>query len=230
MPLESVLSVQIKPDRVQQYQETVAELATRAREQSDPFKWTAHEVAYGGEARLHFSSSIENFAELGQRGIPPEMVLRVFGEERGAQAMATFGECSQVNSSSVSTDRPDLSYPPDEGSVTMPAAVVTSISARSGQIDACEEVIRKIAEAIPKVGDPARMNTFQTILGDLSHYWTVRPISDLSELDQQLPPAELLNQAFGPAEGGLIYRTGLDAIETAERRILLYRADLSNPG
>jgi hypothetical protein len=229
MPLESVLSVQIKPDRVQQYQETVAELATRAREQSDPFTWTAHEVAYGGEARLHFSSSIENFAELGQHGIPPEMVLRVFGEERGARAMTTFGECSQVNSSSVSTDRPDLSYPPDEGSVTAPAAVVTSITARSGHSEACEEVIRKIAEAIPKVGDPARMNTFQTVIGDLSHYWTVRPISDLSELDQQLPPAELLNQAFGAAEGGLIYRTGLDAIETAERRILLYRADLSNP-
>ncbi len=229
MPLESVLSVQIKPDRVQEYQALVAELATSAREQGDPFRWTAHEVAYGGEARIHFSSSVENFGELGKRGIPPEMVLRVFGEERGTQVMQGFGNCTQVSSSSVSIDRPDLSYPPDDSSITTPVSVVTSVRARAGQLEACEELIRKVAEAIPKAGDSARLNTFQTVLGDLSHFWTVRPLADLAALDDQLPLPELLNQAFGAAEGGLIYRTGLEAVEIAERRILIYREDLSNP-
>ena len=56
-----------------------------------------------------------------------------------------------------------------------------------------------------------------------------RNLDALGELDNQLPPQELLNQAFGPAEGGLIYRAGLDAIDSIERSILLYREELSNP-
>ena len=68
------------------------------------------------------------------------------------------------------------------------------------------------------------------MVGVLSEYWTVRPLDDLGELDEQLPTAELLNQAFGVAEGGLIYRTGLEAIEEVKRQIVVYRQDLSNPG
>ena len=68
------------------------------------------------------------------------------------------------------------------------------------------------------------------MVGVLAEYWTARPLEDLSELDDQLPPAELLNQAFGAAEGGLIYRTGLEAIEEVKRQIVVYRQDLSNPG
>lgn len=230
MSLASILSVQIKPDRMQEYMETIAELATKAREQSDPFKWTAHEAAYGGEALLHFSSRVETFGELGQRGLPQEMVLRVLGDERGAQAMLTFGQCQQTARTTLSTDRPDLSYPPDEGTGMSAFSVVTLVTARSGQQEACEELIRKVAEAIPKVGDSARIISFQTVLGDLRQYWTVRPLSDLADLDSQLPLPELLNQAFGAAEGGLIYRTGLDAVEQVERSILIHREEISNPG
>jgi hypothetical protein len=68
------------------------------------------------------------------------------------------------------------------------------------------------------------------MVGILSEYWTARPLEDLSELDDQLTPAELLDQAFGVAEGGLIYRTGLEANEEVQRQIVVYRQDLSNPG
>lgn len=71
--------------------------------------------------------------------------------------------------------------------------------------------------------------TYQTVIGDLSEYLTVRPLNEIGEMDSQRPAQELLNQAFGPAEGGLIYRAGLDAIESVERSILLTRAELSNP-
>ena len=74
------------------------------------------------------------------------------------------------------------------------------------------------------------MTAFQNLVGDLSLYWTVRGLEDLSELDDQLPPSELLNEAFGAAEGGLIYRAGLGAIEQVERRIVILNQDLSNPG
>ncbi len=38
----------------------------------------------------------------------------------------------------------------------------------------------------------------------------------------------LLTQAFGSAEGGLIFRGGIEAIEEARREIVVLREDLSN--
>jgi hypothetical protein len=230
MPLLSVLSVDIKPDRIFDYQEIAAELASHAREQSEPFHWTAHEVVYGGASTLHFGTRIDNFGDLAKRGLPIEMVIRVLGEARGSEAMREFGAATQSTRTSISVDRPELSYPAEAEGRTAPAAAVTLLRARAGQLEACEELIRKIAEAIPKVGDPARMTTFQTVIGDLSRYWTLRPLDDIAALDSHLPPSELLDQAFGAAEGGLIYRAGLEAIEHAKRNIVVYREDLSNPG
>ena len=88
---------------------------------------------------------------------------------------------------------------------------------------------RKVAEAIPKLDDSARIMSYQTIFGDLSQYWTVRPLESMADLDRQLPAAELLTQAFGPAEGGLIFRTGLEAMARVEREMVVYRPELSNP-
>jgi len=158
------------------------------------------------------------------------MVLRVLGEKKGTEALRLFGAATRSLSTSISRDRPELSYPRDETAGIAPASVVTVAKVRPGQLEAYEELIRKVAEAIPKVGDPARMTAFQNVVGDLSLYWTVRGLEDLSELDDQLPPPELLNQAFGVAEGGLIYRAGLSAIEQVERRIVILNEDLSNPG
>ena len=129
----------------------------------------------------------------------------------------------------ISRERPDLSCPPDRRDRGYPAAIVTVLRARPGRQEACEELIRKLAEAIPKVGDPARLVAFQTLVGDLAQYWTVRPLQNLGELDRQALPADLLNQAFGAAEGGLIFRSGLEAIDDVRREIVLYREDLSNP-
>ncbi len=51
----------------------------------------------------------------------------------------------------------------------------------------------------------------------------------LSEFDDQLLVPDLLNKAFGTAEGGLIFRSGLEAIESLRREIVRHREDLSNP-
>lgn len=230
MPLTSVLSVQVRPDRFAQYQELVRDLATGAAEQKDDFRWTAHQTAYGELGSLHFVSVDPDFAGIAARGNTQELIHRVHGEEEGARAMASMLECTISQQSTISLDRPELSYPPEQADRIFPAAVVTQIRARPGGQEALEELIRKIAEAIPKVGDPSRMVSYQVMVGALSGYWTVRPLEDLSELDDQLPPAGLLDQAFGAAEGGLIYRTGLEAIEEVTRQIVVYRQDLSNPG
>ena len=108
-------------------------------------------------------------------------------------------------------------------------SVVTVLRVRPGHQDAAEELIRKLAEAIPKVDDPARLITYQSVIGDLRTLWTVRPIASLADLDRQLAPNDLLNKAFGSGEGGLIGRAGMEALESVERSILVLRADLSNP-
>ena len=230
MPLTSILSVQVRPDRFAQYDEMVRDLAARAVDQRDAFYWTTHQTAFGELGTLHFVSEDADFAGIAARGTTQELIHRVLGEDEGAKALASMLECTVSQQMTISLDRPELSYPPEQTDRIFPAAVVTQIRARPGGQEALEELIRKISEAIPKVGDPSRIVSYQVTVGTLAEYWTARPLEDLSELDEQLPPAELLNQAFGVAEGGLIYRTGLEAIEEVKRQIVVYRQDLSNPG
>ena len=230
MPLTSILSVQVRPELFAHYEEQIRDLATHAVRQKDSFHWTAHQTAYGQLGTLHFVSEDPDYAGIAARGDTRELILRVLGEDRGPEAMARMLECTISQETSISVDRPELSYPPEQVDQVFPAAVVTQIRARPGGQEALEELIRKIAEAIPKVGDSSRLISYQVLVGMMGSYWTVRPLEDMSELDDQLPPAELLDQAFGTAEGGLIYRTGLEAIQEVRRQIVVYRQDLSNPG
>jgi hypothetical protein len=230
MPLMNVLSAQIRPDRLRRYEELVQELSERAVAEEEEIHWTAHQTLFGETGTMHYAVSAADFSEIAARGRVDEMVERVLGSQEGARWLDGLGECVTAQQSTLSVDRPELSYPPPETDPSaFPCSVLTVIRARPGGQEACEELIRKVAEAIPKVDDSSRMISFQTLMGDLGTYWTVRPLADLSELDRQLPPAELLNQAFGAAEGGLIFRSGLEAIEQVQRSALIYRPDLSNP-
>jgi hypothetical protein len=229
MSIVNVLSVEVRPDKFRKYERLCHELAEHAKNRHDPMHWTAHQTRIGPSNAMHFVLAAEDFSALSAMGTPEEMFGRVLGEERAREWVEKVDDCVVIQQQEISVDRPDLSYPPDDLTRTTPLAVVTLARARPGQQDACEELIRKVAEAIPKVDDAARIISYQTILGDLSQYWTIRPLESLAELDRQLPPAELLNQAFGPAEGGLIFRSGLDAMAGVERRIVAYRPELSNP-
>jgi hypothetical protein len=229
MPLITVLSVQTRADRRQRYEELVQKLAEAAVSRKEKSHWTAYQTAFGRLDTIHFASTGADFAEISSRGTVVEMLQRVLGSSEAEKFMTEIGDCVVSEENSISVDRPELSYPPAEEVSTFPAAVLTVIEASPGKQEACEEVIRKIAEAIPKLDDKARLITYQTVVGNLTQYWTVRPIEELAELDGQRTPQELLIQAFGPAEGGLIYRSGLDAMTRLERNILVYRPDMSNP-
>ena len=110
------------------------------------------------------------------------------------------------------------------------ANAVTRIRGRPRHTEALEELIRKLSEAIAKVADTAHLASFQNYFGDLSEYWVVRPLTELGELDTQLVGATLLEKAFGPGEGGLLWRAGTEAVESAHRELLSYRPEMSNPG
>jgi hypothetical protein len=178
---------------------------------------------------IHFVSEAPDFAAIGVRGLPDELVRRLLGEKDGNEWLQQANECVLAVRQTISRERPDLSYPPERTVRRYPVALVTVLRARPGRQEACEELLRKVAEAIPKAGDPARLVAYQTLVGELTQYWTVRPLEDLGQLDRQTQPSDLLNKAFGAAEGGLIFRTGLEAIEQVRREIGFYREDLSNP-
>jgi hypothetical protein len=228
MPLTSVISVELRSGNRRRYLNLVHELAEQARSSHDPLQWTTHETQVGPTNRIHFVSNSADFAELDKRGTADEMVGRVLGEKRALEWLDEFDSCTEKQTQELSVDRPDLSYLSSEMSTTAPVAVVTILQARPGHQEGCEELIRKIAEAIPKVGDGSQIVTFQTVIGDLLRYWTVRPLASLSDLDAQVPPAQLLIDAFGAAEGGLIFRSGVDAVASVERNIVVYRPELSN--
>jgi hypothetical protein len=228
MPLSSVISVELSSGSRRRFLNLIQELAEQARKNHDTLQWTTHATQVGPTSRIHFVSNAADFAELDKRGTTDEMVGRVLGEKRALEWLDELDSCVESQTQEISIDRPDLSYLSSEMSTTAPVAIVTVVQARPGQQEGCEELIRKIAEAIPKAGDGGQIVTFQTVIGDLLRYWTVRPLTSLSDLDQHLPATQLLIDAFGAAEGGLIFRSGLDAIASVERNIVAYRPELSN--
>ena len=220
MPLTMVNSVTIRPGH----------LRTRASEKDEPWRWTAHQPLFGDTRTLHFAYDAPDFASLAAFGTVEELWKRVLGPTRGAEAFDRANEAIEAADHTISTDRPDLSYPPDTTERTaFPLAVVTTVRVRPGHADACEELIRKLAEAIPKVGDAARLIAYQSLIGDLHTYWSVRPLRSLEDLDAHRPPPMLLDQAFGAGEGGLVWRAGNEAIVEGRRQIMAYREELSNP-
>ncbi len=232
MAFSRVTTVALRPDRIVAFQEQIAELANAAAEKDDAWHWTAHQVQFGPGPKMHFASRAETFTDIDRQGQVEELWLRTLGNTRGLEAMMRAQNCIQSIDQSLSVDRPDLSYvddlaPPGE----YPVAIVTMVRARPGHADGCEELIRKVAEAIPKVDDPAKLVTYQVMFGEMNAYWTLRPLRSMGDLDAQLPATELLNQAFGHAEGGLLWRSGNEAIEEARREVVVYHPELSNvPG
>lgn len=230
MAFDRVTSVSLRPDRAMQFLDQVARLARAAAEKGESWHWTAHQTFFGEGLTLHFSSRAESFEEIERQGDVNALWLRTMGEAEGAEGFARANECIQSLTQTISVDRPELSVAEDMGSpADHPYAVVTVVRARPGHAEAAEELIRKIAEAIPKVGDPARMLTFQVMFGEIGVYWSARPLHSLADLDRQLPAPELLSRAFGHAEGGLLWRSGTEAIEHARREILRYAPELSHP-
>lgn len=230
MPLVNVLSVQLRPGAIGRYEERIQRLAAAAKKKKESFHWEAWSTAFGETLAMHYVSTLETFAQLGERGTVPQLLERVLGAKEAPEFMEQIGECTLAQQNTLSVDRPDLSYP--DASVTSsshPIAVVTDVRVRPGLRDAFEELLRKLSEAIPKVDDPTRLATNQAAIGNLAEYWTVRPARDMAELDTQRGPDELLSMAFGPGEGGLIFRNGIEAIDQIQREIVMYRPELSNP-
>jgi hypothetical protein len=229
MALLSVLSARIRPERARAYEEGVRRIAQRAAERKEKAHWQAQEVAFGSMGTLYLIQEFADWAGLGEQDPPPTYLTRLFGEREGTKLYHEISECLAELRYTVSQDRPDLSYAPNVRA-TPALTLVTFLRARPGSLPACEELIGKVAEAIPKADDPSRLLAYQTVIGDLRTYWTVRPIQRVEELDQVLPPQELLVRAFGAAEGDRIYRKGIDALQHAERQMTVLRPDLSYLG
>lgn len=230
MPLVNVLSVDVRPEKRRRYLELCHELAEGARNSHESFTWDAYATQIGRPGRMHFVTRAADFAEIESRGTPEEMFARVLGEGRVLEWMSETFACTEAQQSEISFDRPELSYAPSGAEQRSAAAIVTVAQARPGHQDSCEELIRKIAEAIPKANEGSEIVTYETAIGELGRYWTVRPIAGLADLDRQTPAAQLLNEAFGAAEGGLIFRSGLEAIERVERNVVVHLPELSHQG
>jgi hypothetical protein len=229
MSIMTVLAQSLRPERLGHYEEAVRRLAERAVTKKEEFHWSAYQTAFGDLGTIYYTSVVESWAEIANRGTSETLAERVLGEKEGRKLISDLRECVLSSTQTVSAERPDLSYQRDAATAPTPFAVVTAVRVRPDGQDAFEEFLRKIAEAIPKVDEPAQISTRQILIGNLREYRVIRPLDDLAELDAQRQPADLLTKAFGAAEGGLFVRNGLAAIELVERRIVAYRKDLSNP-
>lgn len=227
MSLTTVLSVNVRPDRLMAYEAQVQAVAETARKKKERFEWAAHQVAAGRLGTIHFVSQAPNWAALAEREPVDVLIRRLMGDAEGNRVIEQLGAAIVSEQYTIGQERPDLAYPPAQTDAPTPMGVVTVFRSRPGGQDAVEELLRKVAQAIPAVKDPRRFIACQTVVGDLRTYWAVSLIQSLADLDAMSPPAELLQRAFG-AEGVLIHRTAFDQIEHMERQITMLRPELSN--
>ncbi len=217
----------VKPERLDVYQEKVRQLAERANAAADAFKWAAYQTAVGDPGRFYYGVQAADFAEMASQGTAEDLVKRVFGEKEGATWLREVRTCLLQEDQTIAIDRTELSFtrtaqPPPS------MAMVTAVRVRPDGREAFEEFVRKIAEAIPKVDEPGALMTHQIVVGNLRDYRLIRPLQSLADLGKVTQASELLTQAFGTAEGGLIFRTGTAAAEHVERRIVSLRQELSH--
>ena len=229
MSLMTRQELTLRAERLSIFESAARRIAERAVGQKEKFRWGVYQTLFGDVSTISYVSQAEDWAEIEARELVDALVQRLLGEKEGQKALDEIRSSIERAHHTVSIERPELSYLPDQTGRPAPFAMVTVIRVRPGANDAFEELIRKIAEAIPKVDEPVRLVVRQTIVGNLREYATIRPLQSLKELSAQRTPADLLTRAFGAAEGGLIFRTGNEAIEHIERRIVAYRQDLSNP-
>ncbi len=226
MSLVKVDSVEIRPERTRTYEALVHRVAEAAQKRKDPAEWAAHQVTAGPRGRYHFVMEAPDWATLGSREQVPELVGRLLGESEGASVFEKIEECETAAATTICRLRADLSRLPAQGAAPRLFTSVTLFEARAGGQDAVEELFRKSAQALEKLGESRRFLAYQTVVGNLRQYYTVMPVDGLGELDGRLP-SQLLQDAFG-AEGALVYRNGIEAIVRSEREISRVRPELSN--
>jgi hypothetical protein len=229
MPIMTAVRYAVRPGQLAVFESQVARVAEAASQTQDPPFWTCGQVAGGELGSFIIAMWSESVAEAVEREDAAALVARLFEEDEAIELMQRVGRSLESVSSTIMRDAPALSYSEEREAEIPIAAVVNRIAVRPGHLEACEELIRKVAEAVPKTGDIRRFTTYQPIIGDLQTRVTVRPILDLTELDETLPLEELLADAFGAAEGGLIYRAGLESMQRVRSELVRLRPDLSNP-
>ena len=229
MPIVNSDVCHVRLDSISNFEEICANLSRTARESGYDRPWTAYQVLHGPVGVIAFHTMHEDFKSLGAQANPDQLFRDVLGESEGRKALNAANSCMTEIESLVAVDRPEFSYTDDAIPQPAPMLRLTLVRATSGGQEALEELMRKVAEAIPKVDDPARFQAFQTLWGDGMQYAIATPLRELADLDAQAQVPELLNQAFGAAEGGLIFRSGREAIQALETNLSVYREDLSNP-
>jgi hypothetical protein len=229
MSLISVFTDQIRPDRGRRYEAIIVELAAEARKKREEWRWTAHQVGFGSLARIYYVSEHPDYADLEKHGDVPALFERVLGVTKGRKLLDEANECLVSNQRTLGVQRLDLSYVKEPAQGVAPLASLALFRARPGAQHLVEELLRQIAEAIPKCGEPGSVAAAQSVIGDMLGYWTVRPLQKLADLDRQSVGRALLIKAFGKQEGERIFRNGLEGVDRLEREITVYREDLSNP-
>jgi len=229
MSLVSIFTDQVRPDKLNDYEDLIAELARSAREQDEGWHWTAHQTAFGPLSRIRYVSWHEDYADLERHGDPLALFTRVLGEKKGRNLLEDVNECLVSNERALNQYRPDLSYPQERSTTIAPVVSVALIRPRPGSQAAVEEMLRQMAEAIPKTGEEAQIRCYQTLTGEMFSYVLVRPLERLADLDRQSVARDLTVKAYGQQEGERIFKAGIEATLETQREILAYREDLSNP-
>jgi hypothetical protein len=227
--LISVFRDQIRTDQVRRYEGAIEELASEARRKDEAWRWTAHAVAFGPQARIYYVSQHPDYADLERHGDPAALFGRVLGESKGQKRLEEATACLLASERTLAQRRDDLSHPRQPAGGLAPLASVALLRARPGQQAAVEEFVRSLAEAIPKTGEEAALGAAQVIVGDMLAYWLVRPLQRLADLDRQTTGRDLLLRAYGQTEGERIFRAGTEGIQEIQREIVAYREELSNP-
>ena len=130
MSLMTRQELTLRAERLSTFEPAARRIAERAVAQKEKFRWGAYQTLFGDIATMTYVSQVEDWAELEAREPVDALVLRLLGEKEGQRALEEIRSSVERAQQTISIERPELSYPPEQTGRPVPFALVTLIRVR----------------------------------------------------------------------------------------------------
>lgn len=214
--------VQVKHDRVGDFEALIKELSAAIQESGQP-GFSVYSTELGDMNRYHIVMQFDSFASFGRMETPP------MEPTEWASWMSRIGGTIDSHTVAVARIRPELSIIPDEQQAQQAQQpellMLITDTVMPGKSFEYEAFIRdEILPALRQTDIPAAIAN-EVIFGTEGRTWVFAvPMQGWEELDRPSP----LIEAIGPEAAQQLMQRGDALVDSTKTEVMRYRADLSS--
>jgi hypothetical protein len=230
----SVATVEVKPGMAGQLGEFIKKFRDAVEKTKGPQRWLASE-SMSGNSVLIFTMPFGTFADLAN--VAGDPLVAAYGEQEAARLLGTLQSAVASESTTIYTDRPDLSRPrpaPAGGAAGNPpvAVLYVDINVKAASVSQFESFVKKLIEATSATAPTEYWNMRQRMFGpgNTPGYRVVVQFPTWADLDKPGKSIEQrIREHFGAEEGDKLLAANADTILGVNQRLARVRSDLARP-